>query len=207
MRVRGSWGTNITAIFWPPLLWPSTLCLSRSPGLLNRRPRGPLCWLSLPHLISNFSGPQLIRGSKSPFGLMWLSLPHLIYNSVSNCLTSVLTELYNSSMPTQSPTRSLEWHVWLSSSGNNCHAVHRSLSSGASVYECTMGFFFTLSHFISQIPPTRFLSITGHWDVSLPSSASLCNGIFWPGWRSKYNILIIISYLKLYNCVETNDCY
>ena len=38
-----------------------------------------------------------------------------------------------------------------SSSGNNCHAVHRSLSSGASVYECIMGF--TLSHFISQIHP------------------------------------------------------
>ena len=33
-----------TAIFWPPLLWPSTLCLSRS-LMLNRRPRGPLCWM------------------------------------------------------------------------------------------------------------------------------------------------------------------
>ena len=29
---------------------------------------------------------------------------------------------------------SLEWHVWLSSSGNNCHAVHWSLASGASVW-------------------------------------------------------------------------
>ena len=29
--MRGSWRSNITAIFWPPLLWPSTLCLSRSP--------------------------------------------------------------------------------------------------------------------------------------------------------------------------------
>ena len=36
---------------------------------------------------------------------------------------------------------SLEWHAWLSSSGNNCHAVHRSLSSGASVYDCTLGFY------------------------------------------------------------------
>ena len=27
----------------------------------------------------------------------------------------------------------LEWPVWSSSSGNNCHAVHRSLSSGASL--------------------------------------------------------------------------
>ena len=69
----------------------------------------------------------------------------------------VLTELYDSSTPTQSPTQSLEWHVWLSSSGNNCHAVHRSLSSGTSVYECTMGFF-TLSHFVSQARLRDFLS-------------------------------------------------
>ena len=32
--------------------------------------------LSLLHLISNFSGPQLIGGPESPFGLAWLSLPH-----------------------------------------------------------------------------------------------------------------------------------
>ena len=43
-----------------------------------------------------------------------------------------------------SSTQSLEWHVWSSSSGNNCHAVHRSLSSGASVYDST------LSHIDSQ---------------------------------------------------------
>ena len=29
---------------------------------------------------------------------------------------------------------SLEWPVWLSSSGNNYHAVHRSLSPGASLF-------------------------------------------------------------------------
>ena len=84
-------------------------------------------------------------GAPSPFGLVWLSLPHLVYNSVrylTGNLTSVLTELYNSSTPTQSLTRSLKSHVWSSSSGNNCHAVHRSLSSGASVYECTMGIFY-----------------------------------------------------------------
>ena len=55
---------------------------------------------------------------------------------------------------------SLEWPVWSTSSGNNCHAVHRSLSSGASVYECTIGIFFSSSHFISQFPPTRFPLIT-----------------------------------------------
>ena len=55
---------------------------------------------------------------------------------------------------------SLEWPVWSSSSGNNCHAVQRSLSSGASVYESIMGLFFTFSHFLSQFPPTRFPLIT-----------------------------------------------
>ena len=76
--MRRSWRPNRTAIFWPQLLWPSALCLSRSPGLLNRKPGGSLCWLSLLHLISNFSRPQLIRGSKGPFSLAWLSLPHLV---------------------------------------------------------------------------------------------------------------------------------
>ena len=55
---------------------------------------------------------------------------------------------------------SLEWPLWSSSSGNNCHAVQRSHSSGASVYESIMGFFFISSHFISQFPPTRFPLIT-----------------------------------------------
>ena len=131
-----------TAIFWPPLLWPSALCLSRSPGLLNRRPRGPaLCWMmafftaSYQQLLwtPNQSGPQ----GPPPPGFLY----HILSSNSSNLqlILFVLTELNNSSTPTQSPTRSLEWHVWSSSSRNNCHAVHRSLSSGASVYECTMG--------------------------------------------------------------------
>ena len=46
LRVRGSWRPNRTVTYWPPLLWPSALCLPRSPGLLNRRPGGPaLCWV------------------------------------------------------------------------------------------------------------------------------------------------------------------
>ena len=142
MRVRGGWRPNRTAIFWPLLFWPSALCLSRSPGLLNRRLGGLLCWLSLLHLITNWSGPQTPSGFPSPFRLVWLSAPHLVSNSVRSLTVwlLVLTELYNSSTPTQSLTQSLEWHVWSSSRGNNCHAVQRSLSSGASVYESIMGF-------------------------------------------------------------------
>ena len=115
-------------------------------------------WLSLLHLTSNFSRTQLIGGPEGPFGLLWFSLPHIVYNSNPNCnynrLTSVLTELYNSSTPTQSLTRSLEWHVWSSSSGNNCHPVHRSLSSGASLRSET----FTLSYIISRAHLHDFLS-------------------------------------------------
>ena len=89
------------------------------------------CGLSLPHLVSNFSDLKSADG---------------FY---------VFTELYNSSIV---HSISLEWHVWSSSSGNNCHAVHRSLFSGASVSECTMGFYFV--PYCQPSPPTRFLLIT-----------------------------------------------
>ena len=153
------------AIFWP-YSYGRQRCVFLVLLMLNRRPRGPPCWViaffasSYQHLLWT----PIQSGAPRPFGLVWLSLPHLVYNSVRSLtatnLTSVLTELYNSSMLTQSPTRSLKSHVWFSSSGNNCHAVHRPLSSGASVYESTMGFFFTSSHFVSQFPPTRFPLIT-----------------------------------------------
>ena len=116
--------------------------------MLNRRPRGSaFCWLSLPHLVSISSDLQLTD---------FLSLPSYII--------------------VQSPTQSLEWHVSSSSGGNNCYAVQRSLSSGASVYKCIMGFYLVPFRLLN--PPTRFLSITGHWNVSLPSGASLWNGMF-----------------------------
>ena len=114
----------------------------------NRRPRGPaLCWmmafftgwwlsLSASSLDPKSQGPQAPSA--------WCGFPY--HNSsispsptvTGTVLTSVLTELYNSSTSTQSPTRS---------SGNNCHAVHRSLSSGASVYECTQGIFLPRPNF------------------------------------------------------------
>ena len=109
-------------------------------------------WLSLPHLISNFSGSQLIRDPKGPLRRAFSTTSYQQLLWTPTLWLPVFTELYSSSTPTQSSTQSLEWHVWSSSSGNNCHAVQRSLCSGASVYECIMGFF-TLSHFITQICP------------------------------------------------------
>ena len=86
--------------------------------MLNRSPCGPLCWV-LAFFTASYQrllwSPNSIGVPEGPFGRVWLSLPHLVYNSFSNCncnslLTSVLTGLYNSSTPTRSPTRSLEWH-------------------------------------------------------------------------------------------------
>ena len=82
--VRGSWRSNITAIFWPPNLWPSTLCLSRSSDA-QPEPWGSTllgagflyCILSASSLDPNSSGLP-----KGPFSRVWLPLPHLVSNSV-----------------------------------------------------------------------------------------------------------------------------
>ena len=151
--VRGSWRPNRTAIYWPQLLWPSVLCLSRSPELLNWRPRGStFCWV----LATSLWSPTH-QGPKVSLCQVFSPTSCLLTRLISNSWLFVLTELYNSSTPTQSPTQSLEWHVWSSSSGNNCHAVHRSLSSGASVYECTMGIL-ACPILLSNFHPRDFLS-------------------------------------------------
>ena len=139
--------------------------------MLNRRPWAHSAgwWLSLLHFISNFSGPQTPSGfPRAPSA--GFSFPYYISSitpsptltGTRTVLTSVLTELYNSS----TPTRSLKSHVWSSSSGNNCHAVHRSLSSGASVYECTMEIFYLVpfhqlisAHAISSLRMCHFLPV------------------------------------------------
>ena len=122
--------------------------------------------------------------SKTPSGVprapsAGCGFPYHILSPTSlnpNCLTSCLDRVIYYFNAHSIAHSSLEWHVWSSSSGNNCHAVQRSLSSGASVYECIMGFL--PCPISSAKSPTRSLSITGHWNVSLPSGASLWNGMF-----------------------------
>ena len=153
----GDW--TKTATHWPP---PDiAMCRSRSPGLLNRRPGDPLRWVlfSLPHLVTNGSGLQTD----------FLSLPsYIIVQSPTQYLP--ITGHRDVSLPL-----SLKWHVWLSSSGSNCHAIHRSLSSGVSVYDCTMRFY--LVPYCQPSPPTPMeyaTSVSLEWHV-------------WPGRRSIYN--------------------
>ena len=90
---RGSWRSNLTAIFWPPSLWPSRLCLlvllmlNRSPGVHSAG-----CWLSLLHLISIFSGPQFIRASRGPLrsGVAFLTTFRLQLRPNFNSSTQLL---------------------------------------------------------------------------------------------------------------------
>ena len=109
--------------------------------------------------------------------------PYHISSLTSTVWLLVLTELDNSSTPTQSPTQSLEWHVWSSSSGNNCHAVQRLLSSGASVYENIMGF---LSCPISSAKSAHAISFD-YWPLECLTSFQCItlNGIF--GWVEGQN--------------------
>ena len=90
-------------------------------------------------------------------------------------LVSKLTDFLSSPsyIIVPSPTQSLEWHVWSSSSGNNSHAVHRSLSSSVSVYDCTAGFY--LVPYCQPSPPTRFLPITS---IGMCHFRRLWNGMF-----------------------------
>ena len=173
-----------------PKLWPSALCLSRSPWLLNRSPgvRSAVCWLSLLHLV-----PLLLQLYSPAHWLVELNCP--LFNSSALYYLQTPTRWYgHASTPPQflpmsgdrdvSLPLSLEWPVWSTSNGNNCHAVQRSLSSGASVYESIMGFFFTSSHFISQFPPTRFPLITAIWMCHFLPVRHL-EWHFWPGQKVK----------------------
>ena len=115
--------------------------------------------------------PNSLGGPEVPFGLVWLSLPLL--DSNSNCLTSVLTELYNSSTSTQSHTQSFEWHVWSSSSEitvmqftGHSLPIHHSVVAQWGLH---------LVPYYQPSSPARFLSINGHWNASLPLSL---NGMF-----------------------------
>ena len=173
--MRGSWSLHKDSNILTPTHGHQR-CVFLVLLMLNQRPGGSaFCWVLA---FSTTSCHQRVSTQlgvpKAPSAGWRLSLPHLVFNSSDLQLPDFPPS--PSYILVQSPTQSLEWHVRSSSSGNNCHAVRRSLSSGASVYECIMDFY--LVPFRRPNPPTRFLSITGHWNMSLPSCASLWNGMF-----------------------------
>ena len=128
------------------------------------------CLLSPTGLQNSIGGPE------SRFGWVWLFLTTTFLQRLWSPVVwlPVLTELYSSSTPTHSPTQSLEWHVWSTSSGNNCHAVHslpvhQSLSVRWDFLPCPI---------LSAKPAYAISSHNCHWNVSLPSGALLWNGKF-----------------------------
>ena len=139
LRVRGSWRPNRNCHILTPNLWPSTLFLSHSSDS-QPEPWGPLCWVlafftaSYQHLLWTPIHQGFPRAPSAgccfPYHISSPTPSDLQLNSSSNS-----TELYNRS----TPTRSLKSNVQSSSSGNNCHAVQRSLSSGESLYSGTVG--------------------------------------------------------------------
>ena len=97
--VRGSWRSNRTAAYWPPLLWPSVF-LSRFPGLLNQGLGGPAslragflyCILFLTRLIPNWLICNCSIGGLRPHSAgCWLSLPALSPTSLVSKLTDFLS--------------------------------------------------------------------------------------------------------------------
>ena len=198
----GDW--TKTATYWPPQSLRTSPCvvlvlLGCSTGGLGAQPLWDM--FSFQHLLTNWS-PNSLGGPEGPF--CWVgafsttSCLQLIWSPtqsgvpkgpfcrvVAFSTTSFLevlwsptnwfpvsTELYNSSI---AHSIFLEWHVWLSSSGNNCHAVHRSLSSSASVYECTVEFWPCLT------PSAK----RAHYNGICTSRSLECN--VWRGRRSIYN--------------------
>ena len=118
--------------------------------------------------------PKTHWAPEGPFCWVVAFSTTLVSNSSDLQLTDFLSS--RSYIIVQSPTQSWEWHVWSSSSGNNCHAVHRSLSFGPSVYECIIGFL--PCHIFSAKAAYAISSNNCHRNVSLPSGASLWNGMF-----------------------------
>ena len=163
LRVRGGWRPNRNCNILTPLLWPSALCHSCSPDAQPEAQRPTLLGDGFLYYIlsTTFLGPNSIGGPEPlRIGVVFPTTSRLYLrpSPTATVLTSMLTELYNTSTSTQSPTRSLKSHVWSSSSRNNYHAAHGSFSSGASVYECTMGIFLPRPISSANFRPRDFLS-------------------------------------------------
>ena len=154
-----------------PKLWLSALCLSRSPWLLNRSTQVSwvLAFLTTLHLtpsptillvflLACLSTGSLNSTDQNSTVLCSIRRPYITFKLPRGDMDMPPQLLPISSDRDVSLPLSLEWPVWSSSSGNNCHPVQRLLSSGASVYESIMGSF--LPHPISSanFRPRDFLS-------------------------------------------------
>ena len=140
--MRGSWRLNKDCnILTSPAPPDIAVCLSRSPGLLNRRPGAQLSaesWFSLldpehcfKTLISNCNCS--IGELRSPSAGCWFSLSHLISNWLTSCLHPgyiivrhhlLLVSVTNRTQFNPSTVKVISWY---SSTGCTCY-LHRCIS-------------------------------------------------------------------------------
>ena len=158
LRVRGSWGPNITEIFWPR-------SYGRQRGVflvLHGCSTGALAFLTTsrlpPQLCSPVSTGSLNPTDRNSIVLCSIRRPYITFKLPRGDMDTPAQLLPISSDRDVSLPLSLEWPVWSSSSGNNCHPVQRSLSSGASIYESIMEFFSLRLISSANFRPRDFLS-------------------------------------------------
>ena len=210
--VRRSWRPNRTAIYWPPLLWPSALCLSRSPDaqLEDRR----LSFLLSAGFLYPILSPTGLRNYWGPWGPLrpGVAFPTTSYQQLLWFPTHLGLQgplRRGVAFPTTS-------RLWLQLSGFLSwlnyiivqHPLNRPLNLWNGMFDRYQeeinvmqftGHSLPVHHSVAAqwdlhlVPyhqpssPARFLSINGHWDVSYPLSLEwhVC-----PGRRSKYNTRI-----------------
>ena len=141
--MRGSWRPNRTAIYWPHHQCCVFLVIQ---GCSTRSlgAHSAECWLFLQHHVSNSSDLQLNDFLSSP---SYIIVP--------------------------SPTQSLEWHVWSSSSGKKL-----SCSSQVTLFWCLSLWLYNGILPCPIVSAYAIYSHNCHRNVSLPSGASLWNGMF-----------------------------
>ena len=155
-RRQGNDGTSFRSIRWPYI----TFKLPRRDMDTPPRPRNFFRYLAIGmchfrHLWNGMCGRHRAEITVMQFTGRSLLVHHFVaarwdrqlvpYSQPSSPMRFLpITGYWDLSLPP-----ALEWHVWASSSGNNCHAVHRSLSSGASLCDSTVRFF-SLSLIVSQ---------------------------------------------------------
>ena len=136
LRVRKSWRPNITEIFWPRS-YGRQRCVFL---VLHGCSTGALAFLSTSRLPPQLYSP-VSTGSLNSTDRNSTRRPYITFKLPRADMDTPPRLLPISGDRDVSLPLSLEWPVWSSSSGNNCHPVQRSLSSGASVYESIMGSF------------------------------------------------------------------
>ena len=158
--VRGSWRSNITAIFWPFTLMAVPLCLSRSSDA-QQEPWGPLCWVlafftaSYQHLLWTPIHQGVPRAPSAGYGFPY----HISTPTPSDLQLNWLVELnwvilsFDAHSIFEIECFHHQAEITVMQFRGHSLLVHQSISV---LWE----FFFSSSHFISQFPPTRFPLIT-----------------------------------------------